>query len=66
MDGIGRLLKAAEVAAVLGVSRSKAYELMEARSIPTIKIGASIRSPEARLREWLDARIEHAAPDCEE
>lgn len=38
-----RLLKADEVAQVLGVSRSKVYHMMREKEIPTITIGKNVR-----------------------
>jgi len=38
-----RLLKAEEVASILGISRSKAYMMMRLKEIPTITIGKNVR-----------------------
>ena len=38
-----RLLKADQVAQVLGVSRSKVYHMMREKEIPTITIGKNVR-----------------------
>ena len=38
-----KLLKADEVADVLGISRSKAYRMMRLKEIPTITIGKNVR-----------------------
>lgn len=51
-------LTIAEAAAVLRVSRSKAYALARSRTIPVVAIGHSIRVPRARLLAWLDARTD--------
>jgi excisionase family DNA binding protein len=37
------LLKAADVAELLGISKSKAYQLMQHREIPVIQFGGTIR-----------------------
>ena len=42
-----------EAAEMMGVSRSKMYELIAAGSIPVLRIGTSIRVPNEALREWL-------------
>jgi excisionase family DNA binding protein len=37
------LLKASAVAKILGISKSKAYQMMQCREIPVIKFGGTIR-----------------------
>jgi excisionase family DNA binding protein len=51
------LLKPAEVGEAIGVSRARAYELIQAGTIPSIKIGASIRVPTAALKAWIDQQM---------
>lgn len=51
------LLKPHEAAETLGVSRSKAYELIANRTIPSIKVGGSVRVPASALREWIDRQL---------
>lgn len=48
------LLKAGEVARVLGLSRSKAYALMAAEVVPTVRFGRSVRVPAAALEAWIN------------
>jgi excisionase family DNA binding protein len=55
------LLKPTEVANVLGIGRSKAYELIAAGAIPSIRIGASVRVPADSLRAWIAAQTDDAA-----
>jgi excisionase family DNA binding protein len=50
------LLRGAEVAQLLGIGRSKAYELMARRELPTIRIGQSIRVPKHALVAWIEER----------
>jgi excisionase family DNA binding protein len=47
------LLRPTEVAEAIGVSRSKAYELIASREIPSIKVGSSVRVPTEALRAWI-------------
>lgn len=47
------LLKPAEVAEVLGVARTRAYELIGSGTLPTVSVGSSIRVPEEALRRWV-------------
>lgn len=48
------LLRVAEAAALMSVSRSKAYELARGNVIPTVIVGRSIRVPRVALLRWLD------------
>lgn len=51
------LLKPEEAAAALGISRSRLYELMAAKLIPSVTIGRSRRVPAAALRVWVEGEI---------
>ena len=50
------LITPGEAAALMRVSRSKAYQLARSRTIPVVLIGHSIRIPRARLLDWIEAR----------
>ena len=54
------LLRPSEVAETLGIGRSKAYELIAAGTIPSIRIGASVRVPAEHLRAWIAAQTGEA------
>jgi excisionase family DNA binding protein len=54
-EGRALLLRATEVADLLGVSRAKAYELMASETIPTLRIGRSVRVPRAALEAWIES-----------
>ena len=45
--------RVSEAAERLGISRSKAYELIAAGKLPSIKIGGSVRVPAEALKEWI-------------
>ena len=47
------LLRVSEVGPLLGVSRSKAYELIAGGQIPCVRLGNSLRVPLAELRAWV-------------
>ena len=49
------MLNVVQVAAVLGISRARAYELVHSEGFPALKIGSRIVVPKDRLREWIDA-----------
>ena len=60
LDGAQRaLLRAEEVAEVLGVGRSKVFELFRAGELPVIRIGRSVRVPRAALHAWIEERTEY-------
>jgi excisionase family DNA binding protein len=48
------LLKASEVADRLSVGRATAYELMAAGTLPTVRIGRSIRVPAGSLSAFIE------------
>jgi excisionase family DNA binding protein len=54
----GELLRAQEVARILGVGRSKAYELMLRGELPVIRIGRLVRAPRHGLDQWILDRTE--------
>ena len=49
------LLRAVEVARLLGIGRSKTYEMMAAGQLPVVRVGRSVRVPCAALEEWVRA-----------
>jgi excisionase family DNA binding protein len=51
------LLRPAEVAKTLGISRSKVFELLSARELPSVHVGRSTRIPRAQLEEWIQAQV---------
>ena len=54
-DELPLMLNFVQVAAVLGISRAGAYELVHSEGFPTLKIGSRIVVPKDKLREWIDA-----------
>lgn len=56
--GNGKLaLRPAEVADALGIGRSKVYELLAAGTLPSIRVGASVRVPTEALRVWIAQQL---------
>lgn len=49
------MLNVVQVAAVLGISRAGAYELVHSEGFPALKIGSRIVVPKDKLQEWIDA-----------
>ena len=54
-DELPLTLNVVQVAAVLGISRAGAYELVHSEGSPALKIGSRIVVPKDKLREWIDA-----------
>ena len=47
------LLKPSEVAQILGIGRSMAYELINQEVIPSIRLGRCIRVSKESLEQWI-------------
>ena len=57
------LLNAKEVADVLGIGRSKSYELMASGEIPVVRIGSAVRATAAGLRKYVaEKTIDNSEP----
>ncbi|MBM3740436.1 MAG: helix-turn-helix domain-containing protein [Acidobacteria bacterium] len=52
------LLRPTQVADVLSISRTKVYELLKSRELPSVTIGGSVRVPTAALRQWVAAQTD--------
>ena len=52
-DELPLMLSVMEVAAVLGVSRSSAYELVKSEGFPSLTIGSRIVVPKDRFIRWI-------------
>lgn len=50
------MLRPAECAEAIGISRSKAYELISSGAIPSVTVGGCIRVPVEQLRTWIAAQ----------
>ena len=55
-DELPLMLSVPEVAAVLGISRAGAYELVRSDSFPALKIGSRIVVPKEKFIGWVDAQ----------
>lgn len=47
------LLKAPEVAKLLGLGRSKVFAMVAAGELPVVRIGRSVRIPRQALERWI-------------
>ena len=58
------LIESRDVARLLGIGRTKTFQMMASGELPTIRIGRCVRVPLAGLTEWiLERRIAAAADD---
>ena len=55
-DELRLMLSVSEVAAVLGISRAGAYELVRSDGFPTLKIGSRIVVPKEKFISWIDTQ----------
>jgi excisionase family DNA binding protein len=59
----GKLLKIGEFADRAGISRSLAYELVRAGSVPSIRLSErAVRVPESALEAWIEQNTRAAIP----
>jgi excisionase family DNA binding protein len=56
------LLSNPDVAASLGLGRSKVYELIAKEGLPVIRFGRSVRVSAASLQKWVEQREQHPLP----
>ena len=61
MDTSKLLLRPTEAADAISVSRSKVYKLISSGTIPSIRIGGSVRIPVDALRNWIARELETRA-----
>jgi excisionase family DNA binding protein len=54
-----KLLKASQIADILGISRSKAYAMMRRREIPTIVLGKNVRVNRRDLEAFISQNREY-------
>ena len=60
------LLSVAQVAAILGISRSRAFTLMRAGEIPSLRIGERIYVPRESLLMRIDPTADQNEGYCKE
>ena len=53
-DELPLMLSVPEVAAVRGISRAGAYELVRSAGFPALKIGSRIVVPKEKFISWID------------
>ena len=50
-------MKASELAKLLGVTRQQIYKLAAARTIPSFRVGASVRFDPSQVADWLRRKL---------
>lgn len=53
-DNLSAVLNANQLAAVLGISRAGAYQLLNTGTFPTLRIGKRLLVPKDKLVEWIE------------
>jgi excisionase family DNA binding protein len=54
------LLRPAEAAEALGISRSKLYQMLAGGQLPVVRVGQTLRVPVRELERWIGARLSGA------
>jgi excisionase family DNA binding protein len=57
------LLRPSEAGEAIGVSRSKAYELIAAGTIPSVKVGGCVRVPLDALKAMIARKLKEQSED---
>ena len=55
------LLKAGDVAKLLGLGRSKVFGMLAVGELPVVRIGRSVRVPRAALEDWIAEHTQQAS-----
>ena len=55
------LLRPLEAARLLGIGRSKLFEMLARNELPVIRLGRCVRIPRRELAEWIDQTVEAEA-----
>lgn len=56
-DELPLVLSVPVVAAVLGISRARTYELVKSEGFPSLKIGSRVVVPKEKFISWIDEQI---------
>ena len=51
------LMRVEEAAAMLAISRTRAYALVQSGVIPSVRLGGTLRVPVRQLREWVEQQV---------
>ena len=53
-ENLPAVLTANQLAAALGISRAGAYQLLNTRTFPTLRIGKRLLVPKDKLIDWIE------------
>lgn len=56
-DELPSVLNAKQLASTLGISRAGAYNLMDEKGFPTLRIGSRKLVPKAQLVTWIENQV---------
>lgn len=56
-DELSLMLSVQEIAKVLGISKTSAYELVRSKGFPVLKIGSRLVVPKEKFCEWVEQNI---------
>ena len=56
-DELPLMLSVSQVADVLGIGRTNAYELAKEKDLPSLKIGSRIVIPRDKLIQWIEETV---------
>ena len=62
-DELPMMLSVSQVAKVLGISRTRSYELVNEKGFPKIKIGTRIVVPKDEFKLWIQKEIKKLRKD---
>ncbi|MBR5704460.1 MAG: helix-turn-helix domain-containing protein [Deltaproteobacteria bacterium] len=62
-DDLPLMLTVMDVAAVLGISRTGAYELVQQKDFPSLRIGARIIVPKEQFFRWIQTATGQNMPE---
>lgn len=54
MSATAGFLKVSDIAALLGVSPRRVYQLVRSRQVPALRIGGRIRIPALAWQKWIE------------
>jgi len=52
------MLNVKDIVEIFGISRDKAYDLVNSKGFPTVKIGKRIVVPKEHLLKWIKDQVE--------
>ena len=59
MNNTDKMIKVKDIQNHLGISKTRAYELVNMKTFPKIRIGHRFYIPENKYHEWIEKNIKH-------